>query len=291
MQADVVSFKWRLLQYAYLMRLDKPIGILLLLWPTLWALWLASHGLPNTKILLVFIPGVVLMRSAGCVLNDIADRNFDGHVARTRTRPLAAGAVSVKEALIVAGILCLIAFLLVLNCNTYTIILSLVGALLAITYPLLKRLTQLPQIGLGIAFTWGVPMAFAAVQDEVTGRAITLFLTGLLWPIIYDTMYAMVDRNDDRKIGVKSTAILFAQMDTVVIGLLQAVFVLMMAVVGIMFCLRKIYFISLIFVAGLFIYQQWIIRHRDPTQCFAAFLNNNWVGLTIFAGIALSYIQ
>jgi 4-hydroxybenzoate polyprenyltransferase len=291
LQTRVISVKGRLTHYAYMMRLDKPIGILLLLWPTLWALWLASGGIPEEKILWIFITGVVLMRSAGCVFNDIADRKVDGKVKRTRERPLATGKVSVKEALVIGLLLCSIAFLLVLQCNTYTILLSFIGAALAMTYPLLKRITHLPQVGLGIAFTWSVPMAFAAVRNDIPTSAIALFLTGLLWPVIYDTLYAMVDRDDDRRIGVKSTAILFAQMDTVIIALLQTVFILMMIAVGIMFRLHRVYYASLIIAACLFVYQQWMIRHREPSRCFAAFLNNNWVGCAIFLGIALSYAQ
>jgi 4-hydroxybenzoate polyprenyltransferase len=291
LQTQVISIKGRLIHYAYMMRLDKPIGILLLLWPTLWALWLASGGIPEEKILWIFLAGVVLMRSAGCVFNDIADRKVDSKVKRTRERPLATGKVSVAEALFIGLLLCGIAFLLVLQCNTYTILLSFIGIGLAIAYPLLKRITHLPQVGLGAAFTWGVPMAFAAVRNDIPTSAVALFLTGLLWPVIYDTLYAMVDRDDDRRIGVKSTAILFAQMDTVIIALLQTVFILMMIAVGIMFRLHRIYYLSLIIAACLFMYQQWMIRHREPSRCFAAFLNNNWVGCVIFAGIALSYAQ
>ncbi|VVC76664.1 4-hydroxybenzoate octaprenyltransferase [Aquicella siphonis] len=281
----------RLSQYAYLMRLDRPIGILLLLWPTLWALWLAAGGRPNGKILLIFVLGVILTRSAGCVLNDFADRHVDCHVRRTRARPLASGKVTVYEAILIAGILCLGALLLVLQCNLLTIVLAFVGAGWMLIYPYLKRVTHLPQLGLGIAFSWGVPMAFAAETGMVDISAWILFIISAIWPVIYDTMYAMIDREDDLNIGVKSSAILFSAMDTMVIGLLQALFVLMLVIVGLIFDLRSVYYLSAPLVTVLFAYQQWLIRNRDPKQCFQAFLNNNWVGLVIFGGIFLSYLQ
>ncbi len=280
----------RLLRYAYLIRLNKPIGILLLLWPTLWALWLATAGSPDTTILVVFIAGVILMRSAGCILNDLADRQFDGHVRRTRERPLASGKVTPKEAWLLAGILSCCAFLLVLIfCNRLTIVLAIVGAGLALIYPLLKRVTYLPQVGLGVAFSWGVPMAFAAEVGEIDISGWFVFLTAVIWPIIYDTMYAMVDKEDDVQIGVKSTAILFADMDRLIIGLLQTLFVVMLIIIGLMFMLTQIYFAAIMITGILFIYQQWLIKDRVSDKCFRAFLNNNWVGLVIFAGILLSY--
>lgn len=282
-----MQIRERLPQYAYLMRLDKPIGILLLLWPTLWAVWLASSGEPNILILFIFVIGVFLMRSAGCVINDIADRHFDKHVKRTQHRPLAAGRVTTKEALLLAASLIAIAFLFVLLCNRFTIMLAFVGAGLAVVYPLLKRVTNLPQLGLGLAFTWGVPMAFAAQTNHIGMAAWVLFLTGVIWPVIYDTMYAMVDKDDDVKIGVKSTAILFDNMDTVIIGLLQLLFTVMLVIVGLMFRLHFFYYLSLIVVTILFGYQQWLIKDRKPQECFKAFLNNNWVGLVIFLGIFL----
>jgi 4-hydroxybenzoate polyprenyltransferase len=286
-----MQIRQRLQQYAYLMRVDKPIGIMLLLWPTLWALWLASDGYPDGMIFAIFVTGVFLMRSAGCVLNDLADRKFDTHVQRTRQRPLASGKVRVLEGLILAAILISASFILVLFCNRLTIALSFVGALLAAGYPLLKRVTHLPQFGLGMAFTWGVPMAFAAETESVTVSAWFLFMTGMIWPVIYDTMYAMVDRDDDLKIGVKSTAILFNAMDKLIIGLLQALFIILLVIVGMMFQLHLVYYASLCFATCLFAYQQWLIRDRIPQKCFAAFLNNNWVGLIIFAGIFLSYLS
>lgn len=280
----------RLPQYLYLMRLDKPIGTLLLLWPTLWALWLASLGHPDVKILGVFVAGVFLMRSAGCVINDFADRNFDPHVKRTANRPLAKGTVNPWEAILLAGLLAACAFLLVLLCNPFTISLSFIGAALAILYPFLKRVTNLPQLGLGLAFTWGVPMAFAAETNHIDISVWFLFLTGTVWCVIYDTIYAMVDRDDDIKIGVKSTAVLFSAMDKLIVGLLQLLFIVMMVIVGLMFHLRPIYFAAIVMVSVLFIYQQWLIRDRDSQLCFKAFLNNNWVGLIIFLGILLNYI-
>jgi 4-hydroxybenzoate polyprenyltransferase len=277
------------LQYAYLMRLDKPIGILLLLWPTLWALWIATAGEPPSQILFIFIAGVVLMRSAGCVINDCADREFDPDVLRTRSRPLASGKIAPKHALILAATLAAVAFLLVLFCNRLTIVLSFVGAALACIYPYLKRMTHLPQFGLSLAFTWGVPMAFAATTGTVSKAAWFLFLTAGIWPIIYDTMYAMVDRSDDIQVGIKSTAVLFDSMDKMIIGLLQTLFIVMLIIVGLTYRLHSPFYLSLLGVAGLFAWQQWLIRHRDPLGCLNAFRNNNWVGLVIFIGIYLSY--
>ncbi len=281
----------RLSQYIYLMRLNKPIGIWLLLWPTLWALWLASAGMPSTMLLLIFILGTILMRSAGCVLNDIVDRHFDGQVSRTKKRPLATGKVSVKEAVILTVVLSLMALLLVILCNALTIGLAVVAAMLALLYPFLKRYTYLPQLGLGAAFAFGMLMAFAATTGTLSLAAWFLFLTGMVWPVIYDTQYAMVDREDDRKIGVKSTAILFSDMDKLLIALLQVLFIVMLTIVGLMFRLQKIYYVALFVVALLFAYQQWLIRTRDREKCFAAFLNNNWVGLAIFVGIFLGVSQ
>ncbi len=286
-----MTLRKRLLQYAYLSRLHKPVGIMLLLWPTLWALWLAGLGKPNFFILFIFIAGVILMRSAGCVVNDIADHEFDKHVERTKERPLAAGKLSVKEAYLFAATLAFIAFSLVLFCNWFTISLAIVGAALAVIYPLLKRYTHLPQLGLGLAFSWGVPMAFAAQTNSLSLKVWFLFVTAALWPVIYDTMYAMVDRNDDIKIGIKSTAILFNTMDRLIIGLLQILFVIMLIIVGLMFNLKLPYYLSLIIVTLLFVYQQWLIRKRQRENCFYAFTNNNLVGFAIFMGILSSYIR
>lgn len=285
-----MQIKNRLYQYALLTRLNKPIGALLLLWPTLWALWLAGKGHPQPSILMIFIIGVILMRSAGCAANDFADRHVDGQVERTKNRPLASGKIKSIEAIMVAGILLLASFLLVLQCNLFTIQLAFVGAALALVYPFLKRYTHLPQLGLGAAFAWGVPMAFAALTNSIPLSAWFLFFTALLWPIIYDTMYAMVDRNDDEKAGIKSTAILFGAHDKLVIGLLQILFLMMLTITGILFDLNVFYYVSLMIVVVLFVYQQWLIQARDRAKCFAAFLNNNWVGLVIFIGIVLSYL-
>jgi 4-hydroxybenzoate polyprenyltransferase len=274
-------------KYCILMRLNKPIGILLLLWPTLWALWLAHRGLPGYKILGIFIAGVVLMRSAGCVINDFADRHFDAHVKRTATRPLATGSIHPRRAILLFVMLTLIAFILVLLLNEYTILLAFVGALLAVAYPFMKRFTHLPQVGLGLAFSWGVPMAFAAENNTIPYSAWVLFFTAILWPVIYDTMYAMTDRDDDVKIGLKSTAILFAGYDRLIIGVLQGLFLLGLVYVGVLFKLSNYYNVSLVIVAGFFVYQQILIKNRDRQRCFQAFLNNHWVGLVIFVGILL----
>jgi 4-hydroxybenzoate polyprenyltransferase len=278
-------------QFALLMRLDKPIGIFLVLWPTLWALWLASTGKPNVIIVLIFTVGCVLMRSAGCVINDIADRKFDGYVERTCERPLAAGRVSVREALVLFFILLLWAFLLVILLNKLTILLALIGAGLAIGYPFLKRYTHLPQVGLGAAFSWGVPMAFAACMGTVPAQGWLVFVTAFFWPIMYDTLYAMVDRVDDVKIGIKSTAILFGKADKILIGILQLIFLLLLCLVGYAFRLKAFYYVSVGISAILFLYQQLLIKDRLPENCFKAFLNNNWVGCVIFVGIVLCYVN
>ena len=228
------------------------------------------------------------MRSAGCIINDIADRHVDKHVKRTCARPIAAGHIRVSSALVLFCVLIIAAFLLVLLCNALTIQLAFIGAGLAIVYPFLKRYTHLPQAGLGLAFTWGVPMAFAAETGSVSLAGWFLFLTGMLWPLSYDTMYAMVDREDDVKIGVKSTAILFANWDRFIISLFQIVFIIMLIIVGQLFQLQLIYYVSLLMASMLFIYQQWLIQDRDPSHCFRAFLNNNWVGFIIFLGIFFS---
>jgi 4-hydroxybenzoate polyprenyltransferase len=271
---------------AQLMRLHKPIGILLLLWPTLWALWLAGRGKPDLFVVMIFSAGVFVMRAAGCVMNDYADRNVDAHVARTRNRPLAAGDLQPRTALVIFALLMLAALVLVLQLNHFTLYLACVGAVLAITYPFMKRITQLPQLGLGVAFSWGVLMAFAALKNAVPAGAWLVFITAVIWPVIYDTMYAMTDRADDVKIGIKSTAILFGTMDKKIIAILQCLFLSGLISIGFYFHLSGIYYCSIVVSAALFIYQQFLIKHRDPQRCFQAFLNNNWVGLIIFAGIA-----
>lgn len=274
-------------QYFYLTRLNKPIGLLLLLWPTLWALYLANHGQVALKNLFIFIVGVVLMRSAGCVVNDFADRKVDGFVERTKHRPLVTGAVSSSQALGLAAVLLGLAFILVLFCSPLTIGLAFIGAGLAIIYPFLKRITYLPQFGLGLAFSWGVPMAFAAEINTIPAKAWFLYAVAMIWPVIYDTMYAMVDREDDKKIGIKSTAILFAAYDKFIIALLQIIFILALVSVGYLFDLKAPYYVSLFIAALLFVYQQYLISARERAACFQAFLNNNWLGLVVFLGILL----
>lgn len=284
-----VKSEWtkRLLVYAQLMRLHKPIGILLLLWPTLWSLWLAAGGFPRWDLLGIFTLGVILMRSAGCVINDYADRKIDGHVARTRDRPLATGAVSSRETLGLFVVLCLLAFGLVLLTNTLTVQLAVGGVLLAVCYPFMKRHTHLPQIVLGAAFAWSIPMAFAAQRGTLNQELWLVYLAVVLWTVVYDTFYAMVDRDDDRRIGVKSTAILFGEQDRVITGFLQGLTIYSLILVGGRFELGKIYYASLAIAAGFFVYQQFLIRFRERHACFKAFLNNHWVGMVIFLGISL----
>lgn len=280
----------RLYQYVLLTRLHRPIGIYLLLWPTLWAVWIASAGQPNWLITIVFILGVILMRSAGCVINDYADRNIDTHVQRTKQRPIASGDVSTKEALILFIILCLIAFGLVLLLNPLTIQLSFVALLLAAIYPFMKRYTHLPQVFLGAAFGWAIPMAFAAELNTIPMIAWWLFVTNVLWVIVYDTMYAMVDRKDDLKIGVKSTAILFGQADKLIIASLQIVVLSLLVGLGLKLAFNWAYYLGLTAATLLAFYQQWLIKDREPSLCFKAFLNNHWFGLVIFIGIVLQYL-
>jgi len=286
---DLPRWRERLHQYVLLTRLNRPIGILLLLWPTLWALWIAAQGLPAIPVLVIFVAGVVLMRSAGCVINDFADRDLDPHVARTRDRPLAAGRVSVREALVLFGVLCLLAFLLVLQLNRLTILLSFCAVALAMLYPFTKRVTQLPQVILGAAFGWAIPMAFAAQTGTVPLLAWILFAATLLWAVAYDTMYAMVDREDDLRVGVKSTAILFGRYDRLIIGIVQLSVLGLLYLAGFRAGLGLFFYAGLAVALGLAIYQQLLIRDRDPARCFRAFLNNHWFGLAIFLGIAVDY--
>ncbi|ENM5891156.1 4-hydroxybenzoate octaprenyltransferase [Vibrio mimicus] len=274
--------------YWQLMRMDRPIGSLLLLWPTLWALLLAAQGLPDVRVLVVFVLGVFLMRSAGCVINDFADRHVDGHVKRTSQRPLPAGLVSAKEALLLFVVLAVTAFLLVLTMNTLTIQLSFVGILLAFIYPFMKRFTHLPQLVLGLAFSWSIPMAWSAQADTLPPQVWVLFLINALWTVAYDTQYAMVDRDDDVKIGIKSTAILFGRWDKRIIGLLQLATLGLLVALGQGLELNASYYWSLLVAAGLFAYQQHLIRYRERMPCFQAFLNNNYVGMAITAGILFS---
>jgi 4-hydroxybenzoate polyprenyltransferase len=279
-----------LADYARLMRLNRPIGILLLLWPVLWALWIAAAGKPALPVLLVFVAGVVLMRSAGCVINDYADRNFDPHVERTRDRPIAAGRVQPREALVLFVVLALSAFALVLFMNRLTILLSFVGALLAASYPFMKRWTHLPQFYLGAAFGWGVPMAFAAQIGGVPADAWILFGATLCWAVAYDTAYAMVDREDDIRVGVKSTAILFGRADRPMIALFHALTLLLLVWAGARAGLGLTYYTGLLLAAGLAGWQQWLMRTRSREDCFRAFLNNNRFGAVVFAGLVLDYL-
>jgi 4-hydroxybenzoate polyprenyltransferase len=277
--------------YAKLVRLDKPIGILLLLWPTLWALFIAAEGIPNITILIVFILGVVLTRSAGCAINDYADRKIDRFVGRTRDRPLAAGLIEPKEALIVAGVLGLIAFIMaLLFLNTLTLYFAIGAALLAATYPFMKRFHFLPQVHLGIAFAVSIPMAFTAItNDYPTPVAWLLFTAAVIWTTAYDTLYAMVDREEDIKIGVKSTAILFGPMDKSAIGMLQILVIICLVLVGINTNMSWIYYVGLATACLFFVYQQVLIKHRLPDRCFYAFLNNNYFGMTVFFTIFMHY--
>ena len=276
--------------YALLMRLDKPVGIYLLLWPTLWALLLASQGLPSLHVGIVFILGVIIMRSAGCIINDYADRNFDGDVERTKHRPLVSGQVTPTEALQLFSLLIVIAFLLVITMSWFTVLLSIPALLLASSYPFMKRYTHLPQVVLGAAFGWAIPMAIGAVLGEVPLWGWLLFFANLFWTVAYDTMYAMVDRNDDIHIGVKSTAILFGQQDRVIIALLQITTILLLAYVASILFLGPIVYGSIIAMAGFFIYQQVLIFHRDRDACFKAFLNNHYAGLVFTLGIGAHYL-
>lgn len=284
------SWIGRLRDYGLLIRLDRPIGILLLLWPTLWALWIATGGHPDTRVFLVFLAGVCLMRSAGCAINDYADRDFDPHVSRTRERPVAAGRVAPWEAVLVAAVLSFIAFMLVVFLLDWlTIQLAVIGGFLAASYPFLKRWTSLPQFYLGAAFGWAVPMAFAAETGAVGLTAWLLFAAVVLWAVAYDTMYAMVDREDDLRIGVKSTAILFGRADRLIVGLSQIGVLALLLVVGQRAGLGGWYHAGLSAAGALAVWQQVLIRDRRPEDCFRAFLNNNLFGAAIFLGIALHY--
>ncbi len=279
----------KLKHYAILIRLNKPIGIFLLLWPTMWALWIAGAGQPDKLIIAIFVAGTVLMRSAGCAINDYADRDFDPHVQRTRLRPIAAGLVTPGEALVIAALLALCAFGLVLLTNELTIKLSVGGAALAALYPYMKRHTYVPQAFLGLAFGWAVPMAFAAQTGEVTRIAWLLLLANVLWTTAYDTIYAMVDREDDLRIGVKSTAILFGQGDIVAVMILHVLFFATMVLIGHQLELGWYYYGGLVVASLSTLYQFVLLRSRDESKYFRAFLNNNWFGAAIFAGIGLEY--
>ncbi|NIC05388.1 4-hydroxybenzoate octaprenyltransferase [Billgrantia bachuensis] len=278
----------RLPDFLHLMRLDRPIGTWLLMWPTLWALWVAAAGLPERHLLLIFVAGVYLMRAAGCVINDYADRHFDGHVKRTRNRPLATGRIGEQEAKVLFASLVAAAFVLVLFTNPFTVMLSLVGVALAFIYPFMKRYTHLPQAFLGAAFSWAIPMAFGAVLGHVPLEAWLLFAANVAWTVAYDTQYAMVDRDDDLKIGIKSTAVLLGHADRAAIGLLQLVTLGLLGWVGWRLGLGVFFWLGLTGMAATFVHQQFLIRERERERCFQAFLNNHWSGLLVFAGIALS---
>ena len=273
--------------YLRLMRIDRPVGTLLLLWPTLAALWLAAQGMPPIGILVAFVVGTFLARSAGCVINDIADRNLDAYVARTRDRPLATAEVSLTGALVLLAMLALACLVVVLTLNRMAQALALGGALVATVYPFLKRWTHLPQAALGVAFSWGIPMAFAAVNGSVGGAAWLLFAASLVWIVAYDTIYAMVDRDDDVRIGIKSTAILFGRADRLIVAGLQLVALVLLLGLGAALALGPAYYLALAAIGGLFGYQQWLIRRRERERCFRAFGNNVWVGFALFAGTVL----
>lgn len=279
----------RLGLYAQLIRFEKPIGFYLLLWPTLWALAVAGEGSPDGWILFVFVCGSFLMRSAGCAINDYADRDIDLHVTRTRDRPLTSGKIAPREALAVFAVLGLIAFLLVLSLNRFTILLSLVGILLAVSYPFMKRFHYLPQVHLGAAFGWAIPMAFAALTGEVPKQAWLLYVANLVWTVAYDTMYSMVDREDDLKLGVKSTAILFGDYDRGMIAGFQLLFLLALVLVGLDLEFTTAYYLGLGLAALLLGYEQFLIADRVPAHYFSAFLHNHWVGAAVFAGIMGHY--
>jgi 4-hydroxybenzoate polyprenyltransferase len=286
----MVKLRERLTQYERLMRLDKPIGILLLLWPTLWGLWIAARGAPRLVVLVVFVLGTVLMRSAGCVLNDIADRKFDGLVARTRERPLAAGTVGVGEALALAALLVLLSFILLLPLNRLCMMLAIPALFLAASYPYTKRFLAVPQAYLGVAFGFGIPMAFAAETGEVPLLAWVLLLANVFWAMAYDTEYAMVDRDDDLKIGIRTSAITFGRYDVAFVVVCYAVSLSLLALIGAMLEYGVFYFAGLLVAAELAFYHYILIKGRDRARCFKAFLHNNWLGAAIFAGIVVDHL-
>lgn len=287
--AAVELIKHRLHEYILLTRLDRPIGIYLVLWPMLWGLWIAAEGRPQPLVLVVFLLGTVMMRSAGCAINDFADRKFDPHVSRTKQRPLARGAIKPIEAIAVFVVLSLISLLLVLLMNRLTLLLAIPAAFLAGSYPFMKRITHLPQAYLGAAFGWAIPMAFAAQSGEVPANAWILFVANILWAIAYDTMYAICDREDDLKIGVKSAAILLGRYDRLGIGLMQLFTLALLVIGGVSFGLGIPYLLGLLAASGFAVYQQYLIRDRDPQRSFRAFLNNHYFGMMVFLGIAIDY--
>ena len=275
--------------FIFLARLDRPIGIYLLLWPTLTALWIASEGWPGWHLLLVFVLGTVLTRSAGCIINDLADMKFDGKVKRTQERPLISGKVAPLAALFLAGGIALVSLLLVLTTNIFTVYMSVFAVIIAVIYPFMKRYTYLPQAFLGIAFSWGIPMAFTAVNNEIANVAWLLLIANLFWVVAYDTQYAMVDRDDDIKLGIKSTAILFADLDRPIIAILQISFLFTLLLIPRSVGLSVYFYFGLCGAMGLFIYQHYLIRNRSREGCFDAFLNNHWTGLSVFLGVVVHY--
>lgn len=279
----------RLNHYIHLMRLDKPIGILLLLWPTYWALWFASAGKPDPRLVWIFTAGTVLMRSAGCVINDYADRNFDGHVERTRDRPLVSGVVSVREALVLSAVLSILSFCLILGLSHFVWLMSVPALFFAASYPFTKRFFAIPQAYLGIAFGFGIPMAFAAVWQTVPAIAWLLLLGNIFWSVAYDTEYALVDKPDDLKIGIKTSAITFGRFDVLAVMLCYVATLGILAWVGLQFHRGPIYLGSLVIAAGIAFYHYGLIRERDRARCFKAFLHNNWIGAVVFAGLVLDY--
>ncbi|MAX52412.1 MAG: 4-hydroxybenzoate octaprenyltransferase [Methylophaga sp.] len=289
MESCVREVQRRVMPYIQLMRLDRPIGILLLLWPTLSALWIAAEGLPDITVLVVFILGVILMRSAGCAINDFADREIDGSVWRTQNRPLATGELTARQAIYVFIGMALVAFILVSMLNTLTVWLSLGGVFLAATYPFMKRYTYFPQIYLGMAFGWAIPMAYAAQTNSVPVMAWLLFLANIIWTTMYDTFYAMADREDDLLAGVKSTAVLFGDDDLIIQGMMQVAYIFVMVLIGVQLEMSFIFYLGLCVAGGLFAYQQFLAKDRQPQRCLQAFLNNNWVGLAIFLSLVIHY--
>ncbi len=280
----------RLKQYILLTRLNRPIGSLLLLWPTLCALWVAADGFPGWKPSLIFVIGTILMRSAGCAINDYADRDIDKHVQRTKDRPLTSGKITPKEAVSVSAILAFSAFCLLFFTNINTILLSFIGLFLAVIYPFSKRFTHLPQLFLGAAFSWGIPMAYTAVDAAMTTTTWVMFFASVIWALVYDTMYAMRDRADDLKIGVQSTAILFGNADVLIISIIQISVLILWTLIGIMESFSYFYFVGVALAALFGVYQHFLIRNRDPLKCFQAFLNNHYFGMVIFIGIVLNYL-
>jgi 4-hydroxybenzoate polyprenyltransferase len=281
----------RLVEYGRLARFDRPIGTWLLLWPTLWALWIAGAGRPGERLLVIFVAGVVVMRAAGCIINDFADRNIDPHVKRTRARPLAARRVTPHEALALFTVLIGAALWLVTRLNPLTVKLAFIGAALTVSYPFVKRFFPLPQLYLGISFGgWSVPMAFAAQRDALPRIAWVLYIAAVVWAVVYDTLYAMIDREDDIALGLRSSAILFADLDRMLVGAMQAMMLFALVLVGRDLDYGRWYYAGIAAAAVFFAYQQWLIRAREPAACLKAFLNNNYVGMSIFTGLLLQYI-